>query len=48
VVSCQLSELSDWQPIGEEHWYTHDSRRWWRIVNDQQSKTEGARRHHIQ
>ncbi|MGW2364666.1 hypothetical protein ACWCZ5_03650 [Streptomyces sp. NPDC001667] len=44
AINSQLSELADWRPIGEDHWYSQGARRWWQIVRRLQAQAEAG--HH--
>ncbi|MFH8624505.1 hypothetical protein ACH4A8_21895 [Streptomyces vietnamensis] len=39
----ELQELEKWDPYGEDHSYTEDSRRWHRIVRELLTRTRSTR-----
>ncbi|MEV4440823.1 hypothetical protein AB0K09_17730 [Streptomyces sp. NPDC049577] len=43
TIISQLSELADWRPIGEDHWYSRGARQWWQIVRRLQAQAEAGR-----
>ncbi|MFJ9977912.1 hypothetical protein [Streptomyces cyaneofuscatus] len=44
VVGPRLSELEQWHPIGEEHWYSQDAWKWRAAVSEVRRKAESAGR----
>ncbi|MEV7776612.1 hypothetical protein [Kitasatospora sp. NPDC086791] len=44
ALAVQLSELSDWHPIGEKYWDAPESWRWSEIIRDLRRRLEAARR----
>ncbi|WP_159395221.1 hypothetical protein [Streptomyces albireticuli] len=43
TIISQLSELADWRPIGEDHWYSWGARQWRQIVRRLRAQAEAGR-----
>ncbi|MFJ3435365.1 hypothetical protein ACIPMU_17605 [Streptomyces cyaneofuscatus] len=44
VVGPRLSELAQWRPTGEKHWYSQDAQEWRAAVSEVRRKAESAGR----